>query len=165
MKKKLLHYLKELIFFIIFITLFANTISWYKSQDLNKQEMPLIEDKLINNTQYSLPNNKAVLIHFWASWCPTCKLEADNIQRISQRYEVLTIAVNSGSDLEIKNYLDENGLDLKVINDKYSLYAKEFNISAYPTTFIYDKNKKLIFSEVGYTSSLGLYLRMWWANL
>jgi hypothetical protein len=51
-----------------------------------------------------------------------------------------------------------------VVNDKDGYYAKKFNISGYPTTFIYDKNKNLSFSEVGYTSILGLRLRMWWSN-
>ena len=52
-----------------------------------------------------------------------------------------------------------------MVNDKESLYAQDFKISGYPTTFIYDKDRKLVFSEVGYTSTLGLYLRMWWASL
>lgn len=165
MKKKILHYLKEILLFLITITLFANLMSWYKSQDLTKDKLPSISTKLINNIEYTLPKNEAIMVHIWATWCPTCKLEAKNIEMISTQYEVITIAVNSGTDLEIKNYLDENGLDMNVINDKNSIYAKKFNISAYPTTFIYDKSGDLVFSEVGYTSTLGLFLRMWWANL
>ena len=84
---------------------------------------------------------------------------------ISKRYQTLTIAVKSGSDLEIKNYLDEKNLDFAVTNDKYGAYAKEFNIAAYPTTLIYNSDGELVFSEVGYTSTVGLFLRMWWASL
>ncbi|MEO1954179.1 MAG: redoxin domain-containing protein, partial [Campylobacterales bacterium] len=74
--------------------------------------------------------------------------------------EVLTIAVNSGSTKDIKDYMKERNLTFRFINDKDAYLAKKFNISAYPTTFIYDKDKKLVFSEVGYTSTLGLYIRM-----
>jgi len=164
MKQKLLHYLKEILLFIVVLTLFANLMSWYKSQDLHKESLNIESEKLINNMPYSVAPNSATLVHFWASWCPTCKLEADNIERISQSYEVITIAVKSGTDYEIKKYLDANNFTFNTINDKDGSLSRKFNISAYPTTFIYDKNGNLVFSEVGYTSSLGLYLRMWWAG-
>ena len=159
------HYLKEIAIFIVVMTIFANIISLYKSSDLNSEALNLSSVTLMNNKLYSFKHDKPVLIHFWATWCPTCKLEASNIETISKQYNVVTIAVNSGSNREIKEYLGENGFTFNVVNDKESIYASEFNIAAYPTTFIYDKNRDLVFSEVGYTSTVGLYLRMWWAGI
>jgi predicted secreted protein len=52
----------------------------------------------------------------------------------------------------------------KVVNDEYGLLSTEFNVKAFPTTFIYDKNKNLKFTEVGYTSTFGLKLRLWWSS-
>jgi len=152
MQEKIKYYLKEIIIFVVVIGISMNVISFYKSSDLLKQPLDI---------DYPFKKDKPILIHFWATWCPTCKLEASNIEKISKDYEVLTIVVNSGSTKEIKNYMKEKGLTFKFINDKKAYYAKKFNISAYPTTFIYDKDKNLAFSEVGYTSTLGLYLRMW----
>ena len=159
------HYLKEIAIFIVVMTIFANIISIYKSSDLNNNPLQLSSVTLMNNIVYSFKDDKPLLIHFWATWCPTCKLEASNIEAISKQYNVITIAVNSGSNREIKEYLGENGFTFNVVNDKESIYASKFNIAAYPTTFIYDKNRDLVFSEVGYTSTIGLYLRMWWAGL
>lgn len=156
MKAKLKHYTKEILSLIIIITVLANIISYYKSTDLNKTKLDL--------KGISIAKNKPILIHFWATWCPTCSIEASNIQTISEHYEVLTIAVDSGDDQNINNYLKKHDLNFKVINDKNSIYSKQFNISVFPTTLIYDKNKNIIFSEVGYTSTIGLMVRMWWAN-
>jgi len=158
-------YIKEIVTFFIFITILANIISLYKSSDLNKEALQNINVILLDSKKYSYPDDKPVLIHFWATWCPTCKLEASNIQTISENFEVLTFAVNSGDNNDINKYLYDNSLNYKVYNDKDGFFAQEFNIAVYPTTFIYDKNKKLIFSEVGYTSTWGLWLRMWWAGL
>jgi len=91
-------------------------------------------------------------------------MEASNIAFISKYFEVITIAVDSGSDLEIKNYLEEQNYDFLVVNDKYRELSKKFNVIGYPTTFIYNKDGTLVFSEVGYTSIIGLYVRMWWAS-
>lgn len=158
-------YIKEIVTFFIFITILANIISLYKGSDLNKEALQNINVTLLDSQKYSFPDDKPVLIHFWATWCPTCKLEASNIQTISENFEVLTFAVNSGDNNDIKKYLYDNDLDYKVYNDKDGFFAQEFNIAVYPTTFIYDKNRKLVFSEVGYTSTWGLWFRMWWTGL
>ncbi len=164
MKEKLKYYAKEIITFLIVMTILTNLISLYKSDDLNKEPLNAINLTLIDDKKYIYPSDKPVLVHFWATWCRTCSLEASNIQTISEHYEVITIAVKSQTN-EIKKYLYDNNLNFKVVNDKSGFIAGEFNIAAYPTTFIYDKNKSLVFSEVGYTSTLGLWFRMWWAGL
>ena len=164
-KTKLLHYAKEILLFIVVMTLFANALSFYKSAGLNKESLALQSVTLIDGDEYTIDPSKPIILHFWATWCPTCKLEADNIERLSRNYNLLTFAVQSQSNKEIKKYLQEKELDFHVVNDRNSYYAKKFHISAFPTTFIYDKNQKLLFSEVGYTSTLGLFLRAWWASL
>lgn len=163
MRDKLKHYAKEILTFSIFMIILMNVISLYKSSDLNKEALQNINVTLIDAKAYSFPKDKPVLIHFWATWCPTCKVEAGNIQTISQNFEVLSIAVNSGDNNDLRKYMYENDLDYKVLNDEDGFFAKEFKIAGYPTTFIYDKNKNLVFSEVGYTSTWGLWLRMLWA--
>ncbi len=165
MKEKLKRYIKEIITFIVVMTIIANIISLYKSSDLSKEKLQAINIELLNNENYSYPNAKPILIHFWATWCPTCKLEASNIQTISEHFDVLSIAVNSGKNSELQKYMKDNNLSYKVLNDKNGFFAQEFKVAVYPTTFIYDKDKNLIFSEVGFTSTLGLWLRMWWAGL
>lgn len=160
MKSKIKKYLKEGIIFIVMITIVMNAMSYYRSLALNKEKLTIESVKLLDNTSYYIPKDKPVLVHFWATWCPTCKFEAPNIEKISNDYEVITIAVQSGSKKEIQNYLDEHNLSFKVVNDNDGILSRKFNIQVFPTTFIYDKQKNLNFSEVGYTTTAGLYSRM-----
>ena len=164
MKSKIIYFLKEIVIFVILLIVFVNIISIYKTKNISNSELNLTTISLIQNEQYDINNTKPLLIHIWATWCPTCRLEASNIEKISKTFQVITIAVKSGSDKEIKRYMEENNFSFKVHNDKNGSLSKKFNIPAYPTTLIYDKNKKLIFSDVGYTSTIGLYFRMLWAK-
>ena len=165
MKDKIKKYIKEGLIFLILMIIFANAVSMYRSIDLNKNSLDLEHIVLLNNTKYTIPKDKPVMIHFWATWCPVCKTEASNIEKISQQYEVLTIALKSGTDSEIENYLKNNNVNFKVINDQNGYITNKFDVSIFPTTIIYDKNRNIVFSDVGYTSTLGLYLRMWWASI
>ena len=165
MLRKIKHYLKEIAIFFVIITILANAVSLYKSSDLNKEPLKLTNITLLDGKKYILSDDKPTLVHIWATWCPTCKIEASNIQTVSQYYNILTIAVKSGSNSEIQSWMSEGKYNFNVINDTSGLIASEFNIGAYPTTFIYNKNKELVFSDVGYTSTWGLFLRMWYVSL
>ncbi len=165
MKEKIIHYAKEIVTFIVIMTILANAISLYRSSDLNKSSFNLANVTLLDASAYKFDDTKPVLVHFWATWCPTCKLEALNVETISKNFQVITVAVKSGSDQKINKFLKENDLSFKVLNDNDGVVAREYKLAAYPTTFIYDKDKNLVFSDVGYTSTWGLWLRMKWAGL
>jgi len=53
-----------------------------------------------------------------------------------------------------------NALDYRVINDEKGALAAKFNIEVYPTTLLYDGNGTLKFTEVGYSTTLGLQARL-----
>ena len=137
-------------------------MSYIRKPALESNTFPQTKSQLIDGTFFDTRHieGKPLLVHFWALWCPTCKLEAPNIQTLSENYEVLTIVVKSGSDEAIKKYMHENEFDFKVINDTHGNWAEEFKIGAFPTTFIYDKKGELNFTEVGYTTTTGLLVRM-----
>lgn len=160
MKDKIKKYFKETLIFVVVLTVAMNGMSYYRSMDLNKNSLEIKSFKLLDGSTYTVLKDKPILVHFWATWCPTCKFESPNIETISKDYEVITIAVQSGTKKEIQAYLKENKLSFKVVNDKDGFYSKKFNIKAFPTTIIYDKNMNEKFSEVGYTTTAGLYSRM-----
>ncbi len=159
--------IKEVAFFALLLFVFSNILSYIKAPSLNDDELPSfaavqIDGKEFNSLQ--IKGKKPLLIHFWATWCPTCKMENSNIDSLSKRFEVITIVENSGDDEKVKQFLKEKGLTFAVINDVNGEFASLFKVGGYPTTFIYNKNGNLEFSEVGYSSYLTLYLKLLYAN-
>lgn len=159
-KIRLKKILKELALGAIIIFVVLNVVSFLRQPELSPTQLPSISETLIDGQNFTVPQNKPVVIHFWATWCPTCKLEASNIETISKDYTVLTIAINSGSDEALQRYMQKKDLHFNVLNDKEGKWAHQFNVEAFPTTFIYDSKGKLRFTEVGYTSTVGLLARL-----
>jgi len=158
--------LKEFVWMAVLIFVMANVISYLKKPDIQSEQLPQINERLIDGKVFSTDalEGKPLLVHFWATWCPTCKAEAGNIETLSKHFDVLSIAVKSGSDADLRAYMNERELTFNVLNDTQRTYADAFAVDAFPTTYIFDGNGKLVFTEVGYTSTIGLYLRMWWAK-
>lgn len=152
--------LKEILTAVVLLFILTNIISYIRKPELGSMQLPKIEAELVDGNTFKVEEGKPLLLHYWAVWCPTCKLEAPNIQAVSQKYNVLTIAVNSGSDEKVKTYMKENELNFKVLNDVDGRWAKQFKVEAYPTTFIYDGKGELRFTEVGYTTTAGLMARL-----
>ena len=150
----------ELIKIVLLMFILSNIMSYIRAPELASTQLPKIETELLNGSVFKVEEGKPLLLHYWAVWCPTCKLEAPNIEAVSKDYNVLTIAVNSGSDAEVKAYMQKHDLSFKVINDVEGVWAKRFKVEAYPTTFIYDTKGELRFTEVGYTTTAGILARL-----
>jgi thiol-disulfide isomerase/thioredoxin len=67
------------------------------------------------------PGERALLAHFWASWCPECVKELPLLQRFAPRCAargVRIVAVNVGETPEqVERYRAEHGLELPVLRD------------------------------------------------
>jgi len=165
-KAKIISIIKEVIIWGLVLLVVSNIISYLRKPQLKDDSLPsltleTIEGKKINFKEY---RGKPLLIHFWATWCPTCKLETSNINTVSKEYPVVTIAVNSGSDEQIREFMKSKEASFDVIHDRENRLTQDFSVEAFPTTFIYNAKGKLVFSEVGYTSTAGLLGRMAWAE-
>jgi len=154
--------LKEIIIALVLLFVLSNIISYIRAPELGSTHLPQIEVQLVDGSTFQVKKGKPLIIHFWATSCPACKLEAPNIETVSKEYDVLSIAVNSGSDEKVRAYMQEHALSFKVLNDEDGAWTTQFNIEVYPTTFIYDAKGELRFTEVGYTTTAGLLARLEW---
>jgi thiol-disulfide isomerase/thioredoxin len=163
---RLRKFVKELLFFLAAFALISWGINAWRAPELPETTLPLLRGKTLQGVPLSRLHQEGApfLIHFWGTWCPVCRQEASNIERIAKSFPLLTIAVRSGGDEELRRWMRERGLRYPVLNDPEGRLASRFGIGIYPTTLIYDGKGKLRFAETGYTTTLGLWLRLQWAK-
>ncbi len=154
--------LREIVTFALLLFLLSTALNWWRAPRLDSDALPQIQVTLIDGSRFDSATlkNKPLLIAFWGTWCPVCAQEASTIQTLSQKYSILTIAVNSGSNSQIKAWMKERGVHYPVLNDTSGQWAADFKVSIYPTIFIYDSKGQLKFSETGYSTTAGLLARM-----
>jgi thiol-disulfide isomerase/thioredoxin len=157
--------LRDAIVLLILLTVVMNVTSYLNAPQLDSKQLPAFQASTLEKKIFiSQQTEKPLMIHFWATWCPICKLENSSISKLASKFNIITVAVNSGSDEKIENFLQKHNLHFPVINDADGHIASLFKVKVFPTTLIYDKKKKLLFEDTGYSSYFGLYLRMLYAN-
>jgi thiol-disulfide isomerase/thioredoxin len=159
-RKRALH----LLWFIVFI---AGIRTWQQRDVVSVIPASLVGVKL-DGSAYTLPAKPVhpVLVHFWASWCAICRAEQESISYIAQENpNIITVAIQSGSDAEVARYLIAQGLRFPVLNDSDGRISTAWGVHAVPTSFIISPDGRIRFVEVGYTTGLGLKLRLWLAEM
>ena len=151
---------KEAGLLLLLIFIFSNIIGWLRAPKLESNTLMLTKATLIDGSAWRYEEGKPLVLHFWGMWCPVCRTEAANVDAVSKAYNVVTVAVNSGDDTTVAHYLNEHNLNFKVINDPHGKLAKRFKVTVFPTTFMFDADGRLKFTETGYTSTAGLLARL-----
>ena len=128
---------------------------------------PTIDSTTINNQPFSLQQfkGKPAIVHFWATWCPVCKLEQGMIENAASDLPIITVAMQSGSPDEVINYLEQQGVAYPVVNDPEGWLSSQYKVKAVPASYILDSEGQVRFATHGYTTGLGLRIRLWLAGL
>ena len=121
---------------------------------------------LLDGRQVSLADyrGRPLLVHFWATWCPTCRFEQGAVDAIAREHQVLTVAMQSGDARVLEAYLGEHGVDFPVHVDDGGEMAARWGVTGLPTTFVIDGGGQIRHVTAGLTTSLGLRLRLWLAR-
>jgi thiol-disulfide isomerase/thioredoxin len=115
-----------------------------KLQDLNDQNQSLSDYQ-----------GKVVLLNFWASWCPPCLHEMPSMTRLKSQmanrdFEIL--AVNLAEQAEdFQPFLQQNPVNFPVLLDPQGQAIKDWQIVAYPTTYLIDKKGQIRYALFGGT--------------
>ena len=114
-------------------------------------ELPTLQGGKIKLSDY---RGKVLFIHFWATWCATCKVEMPSMEKLYQRFreydfEMLTISVDKDLSL-ITPFVKEYGLTFPVLLDPDSKLAKQdYKTTGVPETFVVDKNGIIVHKAIG----------------
>ncbi len=85
-----------------------------------------------------------VVINFWASWCPVCKREMPELNRLYNGYrrkglKVIAVSMES-SERGISNFLQETPVDFSVIHDQKGRVSKLYGVYSIPTSVVVDRS-------------------------
>lgn len=149
----------------LIVAIFA-VLHWWRTEPMASGNAPPLAGDLIGAGRFDLDGlrGKPVLVYFWATWCPVCKLGDDAVNAIAEDYDVITVAMQSGNATEIIGHMRTEGLSFPVIADPYGEISSLWGVPGVPANFVLDRSGRIEFATVGHTTELGLRGRLWTAG-
>jgi thiol-disulfide isomerase/thioredoxin len=138
-----------IIFFAVTINTFAQEIKPVKTTD--------DLESIMNSNK-----GKVILYNIWATWCKPCVQEFPELVKLYADYkdkgfELVFISVDSPEEMldKVMPFLKKHNvnfttyyIDFKTIDDFINYYDKQWE-GAIPSTYIYDKDGKLVSKFLG----------------
>lgn len=97
---------------------------------------------------------KVVILNFWATWCPPCRLEMPSMEKLYQDFEddgLEIVAVNfMESPKVVAEFVREEGLTYPILMDRQGRIAESYGVRRLPETVIIGRNGNLLGKTTGY---------------
>ncbi|MFH1428458.1 MAG: TlpA disulfide reductase family protein [Candidatus Margulisiibacteriota bacterium] len=106
-----------------------------------------------NSVKLSDFYGKAVLLSFFATWCPPCRTEMPIIEKLKtymagEEFVVLVVNVQE-PDARVAAFIKENNYTFRVLLDSEGLLSRYYQVRSIPTSFLLDKTGKVQRKVVG----------------
>lgn len=114
-----------------------------------------LTDQYGNTHTLSQYKGKTIFLNFWGTWCPPCRAEMPDIQKLYEEFDqegedalvILGVAApNLGKEKSedgIKTFLEENGYTYPVLMDTEVELFQTYGITSFPTTIMIDRDGNL----------------------
>lgn len=142
---------KSILYSLILIAaLTVTTIIYIQSKsalNLNTLSLTDLNGKPVNINQFT---GSPLLINFWATWCGECLSEKPQLadaQKQLANNDFKFIMISDEPIEKIKSYTDKHPYPFIFLHATQSL--KWYKIFSIPTTFLINKQQKIVFSHQG----------------
>ncbi|MCL5062504.1 MAG: TlpA disulfide reductase family protein [Nitrospiraceae bacterium] len=109
-----------------------------------------LKDLSGKNVRLSDYKGKVVLVNFWASWCPPCKMEIPSFQKVYAAYKDrgFTIVGISTDDVS-QSFIKDMGMTYPVVMADDKAIRDYGNIYSIPTSFLVGRDGRIIKKVMG----------------
>jgi thiol-disulfide isomerase/thioredoxin len=97
---------------------------------------------------------KIVLVNFWATWCKPCVHEIPALSKVYDKYKTkdvvfLGVLMDTPDSSQLLNFQSDHDMSYPVVRASSDVLVSYNYPSALPTTYVYDRGGKQVFSRVG----------------
>ncbi|MDO8861837.1 protein disulfide oxidoreductase [Haliea sp. E1-2-M8] len=111
-----------------------------------------------------MSRDQPVLVYFWATWCPICRLVSPSVDALRDTHPVVSIAMSSGTPEQVADYAAEHELGFRIVNDPDGHISRAWGVGVTPTLAVVHRGEIRSMTS-GVTTPPGISLRLWMSGL
>jgi len=149
------------ILLVVLVLILGNA---YFTRDAVHGRAPPLPQASLNGLMTPQDIQGPVLVEFFATWCPICRVDQGVAQAVA-RYEPVVIVATQSPPAAVRAFAHSHHWRTPVILDPDGAIARRYGVRVLPMAFIVGPRKHIRFVVAGYTTEAGLLARLWWAGL
>ncbi len=94
---------------------------------------------------------KVVLVNFWATWCPPCRKEMPDLERLYKKFAgqgLVVLAISDEESAKVVPFIAQARYSYPVLLDPGRKVSSEFVVEGIPKSFVYDREGKLVAQSI-----------------
>jgi peroxiredoxin len=107
-------------------------------------------------------HGKVVLVNFWATWCPPCRKEMPDLDKLYQEFKdqgLLILAISDEEISKVQPFIAEHHYTYPILLDPGSKVHNLFVVEGIPKSFVYGRDGKLVAGAIDMRTR-GQFLKM-----
>lgn len=129
------------------------TFGFYKPSFEPPVEKVTLFDLNQNPVKLSDYKGTIVFLNFWATWCPPCRDEMPAMQKLYDRYrtkpfKMIAVSIKE-SPVQVMEFFKDKRLSFTALIDPSGDAGKKFGINSIPTTYLLNKDGRIIGRAIG----------------
>ncbi|MBH5328339.1 protein disulfide oxidoreductase [Eikenella sp. S3360] len=161
-RSRLFHFLRQALGTFAAFLIISLLMDWYRAPAVPPQagELPLHTLQGRHTTLAEAGGSQTAVLYFWGSWCGVCRHTSPAVDKLSRHgVPVVGVALQSGSDADVRGYLKTQGWQFDTVNDPHGQWARPWQVRVTPTIVLV-KNGRVRHSTTGIASYWGLRARI-----
>jgi len=160
------NYWGSLAFDVFLIVVAFSLVSMWQTKDLpDAEHTPALEAVWLDDMTADsvMPTGEAGVVYFFAPWCFYCRKSIGNLDELVKSGKLpwaRVVALEYGDIDEVREFIKETGVNIPVLLGSQKT-TQDWQVRAFPTYFVIDKNGQIASRSVGYSTSIGLKTRVW----
>jgi thiol-disulfide isomerase/thioredoxin len=129
----------------------AVTLRFFK----NPRPMAEFAARTIDGHDFSSASlrGKVTIVNFWATWCPPCRAEIPDLVKLQEKYrdrlQIIGISEDEDGADRVIRFAADHDMNYPIVMTSPELEGKFPGVGALPTSFIVDRDGRIVQKHVG----------------
>ena len=166
-QQKILSIIKTLLLYGLMFAIIYTAVNWWRQPVMPANPQLQLTDYQGQSVDLAeMSKDKPTLVYFWGTWCPICSVTSPTINTLAaeNNYPIVTIAIKSGSNQELHNYLNEHNYNFTTINDQEGAIFDNWQGQVTPS-YVILKDGEMTQGLTGIQPKWSLKLRLWLSSV